>query len=231
MPRCAYRPTLDRAERRPEVHEQDRRSKPAPSAAAGGDRGRGGRDRPRRRCIAGADVPATLTGESLAGTGTGTTSAPDFHCNSYDNGSTQTFSVSGTASGPYPGTFTETGTFTGGFPVNFSATFTITSGSITVTGTKSGPLYGGSCVSASPHSTMTATGPATYQATIHTSGGDYADQGTADTSVTLNPDDTAVLTEAFQSDLSQPTLIEVCKPGNGYGDRNHCHSGPPGTAA
>lgn len=180
--------------------------------------------------LAGAEVPATLTGESLSGSGTGATSAPDIFCNSFDNGSTQTFSVSGAAAGPYPGTFTETGTFSGAFPTTFSATFTITSGSITVTGTKSGSFVGGSCAFGMPHSTITSTGAVEYQATIHTAGGDYADQGTAETSVTLNRDDTAVLTETFQSALAQPTLIEPCQPGHGYGDRNHCHSGPPGQA-
>jgi len=24
------------------------------------------------------------------------------------------------------------------------------------------------------------------------------------------------------------TTTTVCKPGNGFGDKNHCHSGPPG---
>jgi MYXO-CTERM domain-containing protein len=24
------------------------------------------------------------------------------------------------------------------------------------------------------------------------------------------------------------TIAQLCKPGNGYGDKNHCHSGPPG---
>jgi hypothetical protein len=181
--------------------------------------------------LAGADVPATLTGESFSGTGTGTTSVVDIFCNSFDNGSTQTFTVSGPATGPYPGTFTETGTFTGTFPTTFSASFTITSGSITVTGTKSGSFVGGSCVFGEPHATMVATGSVAYQATIHTSGGDYADQGTAATSVTLDSDDTAVLNESFQSSLAQPTLIQACQPGHGYGDTNHCHSGPPGHAA
>jgi hypothetical protein len=24
------------------------------------------------------------------------------------------------------------------------------------------------------------------------------------------------------------TTTTVCKPGNGFGDKNHCHTGPPG---
>jgi hypothetical protein len=179
---------------------------------------------------AGAEVPATLSGEVLIGQGTGTTtSRPDFPlCNDFVNGSTQTFSVSGTATGPYPGTFTETGTFVGGFEGSFTATFTIVSGSITITGSKSGTVTGGGCTFGEPHATMSAVGDLLYQATIHTSGGDYADQGTATTTAFLYPDDTASVSESFQSALSQPTLVQPCKAGNGYGDRNHCHSGPPG---
>jgi hypothetical protein len=26
----------------------------------------------------------------------------------------------------------------------------------------------------------------------------------------------------------KPTTTTVCKPGNGFGDKNHCHSGAPG---
>lgn len=181
---------------------------------------------------AGADVPATLTGEVLTGQGTGTTSSPDFPlCNDFLNGSAQTFSVTGTAAGPYPGTFTETGTFVGVFPTTFTASFTITAGSVTVSGTKSGSFTGGSCGFGDPHPTMTVTGDVGYQATIHTSAGDYTDQGTATTSVTLSPDNSVVQSETFQSALSQPTPAEACRPGNGYGDTNHCHSGPPGRSS
>ena len=30
--------------------------------------------------------------------------------------------------------------------------------------------------------------------------------------------------------LAEPSgaLADYCKPGNGFGDKNHCHSGPPG---
>jgi hypothetical protein len=179
---------------------------------------------------AGADVPATLSGELLTGQGTGTTtSRPDFPlCNDFVNGSTQSFSVSGAATGLYPGTFTETGTFVGGFGGTFTATFTIQSGSLTITGTKSGTVTGGGCSAGEPHATMSAVGDLTYAATIHTAGGNYADQGTATTTVFLYPDDTASVGESFQSALTQPILVEACQPGHGYGDRNHCHSGPPG---
>jgi hypothetical protein len=52
--------------------------------------------------------------------------------------STVTYTVTGTAGGPYPGTFEETGTYTvaGGQLQSFEAEFTIVSGSTTVEGTK-----------------------------------------------------------------------------------------------
>jgi hypothetical protein len=173
--------------------------------------------------------PPTLSGETFAGTGTGTTSAPDDPlCNSYIDGSSQTFSVSGVAAGPYPGTFTETGTFSGTFPTTFEATFTIVSGETTITGTKSGSFVGGSCAMGFPHATMVVTGGVPYTASIATAAGDYADQGTATTTATLAPDDTASVDESFVSSLTQPILVQACQPGHGYGDRNHCHDGPPG---
>jgi hypothetical protein len=63
--------------------------------------------------------------------------------------STFTFTVTGGAAGPYPGTFTESGSFTLGpavtypdgnvvfTPLAFQATFTIISGATTITGQKS----------------------------------------------------------------------------------------------
>ena len=83
-----------------------------------------------------AATPSSLTGETFTSqrvqgsTLTGT-------CNG--EGGSFSFSVSGTAAGPFPGTFTESGSFTAlrdGFLTDFSSTFTITSTSGTVTGTK-----------------------------------------------------------------------------------------------
>jgi hypothetical protein len=86
-----------------------------------------------------AATPSSLAGETFTSqhvNGSTLTGA----CN--DEGGSFSFSVSGTAAGPFPGTFTESGGFTAlrdGFLTNFSSTFTITStsGAVTVTGTKS----------------------------------------------------------------------------------------------
>ena len=56
------------------------------------------------------------------------------------------YTVSGTATGPYPGTFTETGSGTaGGGDMTLSASFTIHSGSVVITGGKNGPGTGLGC--------------------------------------------------------------------------------------
>src|SRR5215207_9224374 len=79
-----------------------------------------------------AAAVSTLTGQTLNGS---SSSANSPTCPA------PTYSVSGTASGPYPGTFDESGTW------NFEeltsgtfgpATFAITSGRITISGSKSG---------------------------------------------------------------------------------------------
>jgi hypothetical protein len=83
-----------------------------------------------------AATPSSLTGETFTSqrvTGSTLTGT----CN--DEGGSFSFSVSGTAAGPFAGTFTESGSFTAhpdGFLIDFSSTFTITSTSGTVTGTK-----------------------------------------------------------------------------------------------
>jgi hypothetical protein len=82
-----------------------------------------------------------LTGETLITSEAGDpgTSQVDGTCNPLGT-STFTFTVTGVAVGPFPGTFVETGTFTlgpVGFPLeSFEATFTITSPAGTVSGTK-----------------------------------------------------------------------------------------------
>src|SRR3954452_16037838 len=81
---------------------------------------------------AAAFAASTLTGESLTG---GSASGNSPAC------PTATYSVSGTATGPYPGTFQETGQISS----SFSANFTITSGSTTITGSKEKSTVGGIC--------------------------------------------------------------------------------------
>lgn len=102
-----------------------------------------------------------------------------------------TFSASGAARGPYPGTFGESGSFTlgpidattGHYPLtSFSAIFTITSGSTTVSGTKSASSFTQDafavCDSANTLVYIFAGGyPLAYQATITENRRTVADNG------------------------------------------------------
>ncbi len=56
--------------------------------------------------------------------------------------------------------------------------------------------------------------------------GDTSTTDTTDTTV----DDTTTTLEAGPTDAPTSTTVPSteCKPGWGYGDENHCHSGPPG---
>jgi hypothetical protein len=86
-----------------------------------------------------ASAATPLTGEALAGSGK-TSNASGSCASLYPTGTTD-FSVSGAATGPYPGNFTERGHASFGRVITASirqvyesATFTITSGSTTITG-------------------------------------------------------------------------------------------------
>jgi hypothetical protein len=143
--------------------------------------------------IAAAAV-STLTGESL--TGSSTSPSNSQICPA-------TYTVSGTATGPYPGSFTETGTLLG--PTGLlTANYTITSASTTVTGSKTAlDLTHASC---GPNLHGNYQGTASYTATIHTPSGNYHDEGTSTVTLTIIGT-TATLTETFASSLTQPTLI------------------------
>jgi len=71
-----------------------------------------------------------------------------------------------------------------------------------------------------------------------TSSTEVTDTTVADTSTTATTDTTVAetTTTTVESDTStstvpaapDTTVPQLCKPGYGYGDTNHCHSGPPG---
>lgn len=167
--------------------------------------------------------PPTLSGETL----TVPTTFGAVACNAIGSFA---FTVSGTATGPYPGTFTEqvTGEVTG-TPGNsqltaFSATFTInatsgpTSGD-TVTGTKS---FSGSpvpaCYQDAHNVSVLGTVQTTYRATIATSHGKYTDQGTSSVTFFTSQGTANIFSETFTSSQQQPALVvptskDQCKDG------------------
>jgi hypothetical protein len=147
---------------------------------------------------ASASAVSTLTGESLSGS---SSSGNTWSC-------APSFSVSGTATAPYPGTFSESGSWTQNF--DFNATFTITSGTTTITGTK-GPKWGAgggaSCVTGGGVGASDIEASTPYTATIHTPSGNFHDEGTSQVTGLVREFGTATLTESFTSSLTQPVLI------------------------
>lgn len=149
--------------------------------------------------------PPTLAGEQFQASGS---SMGPILC---EGSGSFSYTVAGTATGPYPGTFTESGSGTAnsgslidaGSLGSFTATFTISSATGQVTGTQTLISTNSGCY-VGPD-TFGADASTSYQATIHTSGGNYTDQGTTDTNA-VGFDGMTSLSESFTSSQSQATL-------------------------
>ena len=173
-------------------------------------------------------VGETLTSEMVRGsTLTGT-------CNVPTKAGTFSFSVSGSAAGPFPGTFTESGSFTtevGGSVTHFSSTFTITSTSGTVTGSKSLDIGGSSkapCNQFLNGVRVSTEFPiaTTYTATIN---GAQPDTGAATVNVDGQLGSPPTFSESFgSSGVVQLTSKEQCKDGGwqsfGFKNQGGCVS-------
>ena len=131
-----------------------------------------------------------------------------------------TFSVSGTATGPYAGSFTESGTWDP-LSFTFSATFTITAGTTTITGTKTfsrdTPGLSGTFDCGADPTTMHLTG-VPYSATIDSPNGRLHDEGVSTLDIAITASGAATLSESFTSSLAQPvpllpTSKDQCKNG------------------
>lgn len=124
---------------------------------------------------ASAETALTLSGESLFQLVEGTS---QLTCQP-DGSGTLTYTASGIAFGPYPGTFEETGSVTYGPSSTitaFSATFTISSSGTTVTGTKKPLSIEAGYGVCAPDGVFSI--PSTYTAVITTpSGGCFTDEG------------------------------------------------------
>jgi hypothetical protein len=140
-----------------------------------------------------------------------------------------TYSATGAATGPYPGTFTESGSMTS---TQLSSSFTINSAVGRVTGSKSG-LAGVSCAvpvhcsgaaacDGAAFNTLPGgfSGTDTYEATIRTASGAFADNGLF-TAVFYRSDSSPL--NGFNSDFLSalaspvplgPTSKEQCKNGS-----------------
>jgi len=179
---------------------------------------------------AAAQAPATLTGETLAGS----PNQVNVTCQGSGEGDfTIQWDVSGVASGPYPGTFRETGSHIGpGFDV-IHVDFAIDSPAGSVTGTKT--FVPDNALSETCMSTAAGSfGILLYEATIATSAGRFSDEGTADSFVfsTAPGSGTGIFTETFVSDLTEPvplpgpTSTDQCKRGGwqefGFKNQGQC---------
>ena len=149
---------------------------------------------------AAATTVSSLTGETLSGS---SSQGNDRAC------TTPTFSVSGTAMGPYPGTFTETGTWAP-LSTTASTTFTITSGTTTITGSKTVfrgiPGLSGTFDCGADPTTLDLTG-VPYTATIHSPDGSFHDEGVSTVHIEITASGAATLTESFTSSLTEPAPL------------------------
>jgi len=176
--------------------------------------------------------PPTLTGETLHGQRT-ETGPPVVDCSNGPvnpgnpdlHSGTTTYTMSGTATGAYPGPFTEKLTLVvgPGFVTQFHATFIITAPTGIVSGSMSLTRpSGGGCVPAAIHNFIFGVGDASYTATIATVTGNYHDEGTVFFNIVAQsqPDAEGATNspEMFTSSLTQtvllaPTIKEQCKDG------------------
>lgn len=170
---------------------------------------------------AGAQTEPTLDGEMLS-----SDAAPfiEIECDASGTG-TATYTMTGVATGPFPGTFTETGTFSveDEQVTSFDAQFTIVSGTIVIQGTKAlSAGIAGECEEA-PEEGVAAvasmTANATYEATIPSPLGPVSDTGTAPLTTIhmVEPEvgsPVGTMQETFDSD--DPELTAGHVTGGGY---------------
>lgn len=181
----------------------------------------------------------SLTGEMLVQPGAGLPNGvpvSTYDCNPTGT-STVTFTATGVATGPYPGTFTETGTVVFGpqapfgTVTSFEATFTITSVNGTVTGTKTLQPDASTAVAFCNQVGGQIVADLNYTAQITTPSGTATDQGQSNTTqFNLCPDTNTcgtigsgnAFTEWFVSQTftpgpppppAAPTTTDQCKNG------------------
>jgi hypothetical protein len=179
-----------------------------------------------------AATPSSLAGETFTSEHVeGSTLTGD--CTGNGNEGSFNFSVSGTATGPFPGTFTESGSFTtlrSGFISDFSSTFAITSTAGTVTGSKvvTGELGQASCSFLGGAVEVSTTNLATtYAATLN---GAQRTTGTATVSILgLLGVGAPIFSESFASaGTVQLTSKQQCRGGGwqsfGFKNQGDCVS-------
>ena len=91
-----------------------------------------------------------------------------------------------------------------------------------------GPGHSNAVVQAADDTSTTTSTSFDDSTTTSTSFDDSTTTTSFDDSTTTSTsfDDSSTTSTSF--DAQTPTSVASCKPGWGYGDKNHCHSGPPG---
>jgi len=174
-----------------------------------------------------AQTPAALTGEVLNGAANPTLGIGSVAIDCEPDGtSSATYSVVGSAIGPFPGTFEETGSFTivNGQVTAFQAAFTIQSGLTEIEGTKTLRTSTSAVCLNSPEPGIASFTDialiASYEATITTPLGTFTDEGRAASGAQMltTPDGraSAATQESFVSEglVLAPTAGHVT--GGGY---------------
>ena len=104
-----------------------------------------------------------------------------------------------------------------------------TTGSTTTGSTTTGNTTTGSTTTGTTTTGTTTTGTTTTDTTVTDTDNDN-DNGSTTTGTTTTGSTTTGTTTTVTTTTASTTSTEStqCKPGNGFGDKNHCHSGPPG---
>lgn len=89
-----------------------------------------------------------------------------------------------------------------------------------IVGSGGNPHGGSTTTSTSPPDTESSSSTSTSTSTSTTSTTEHTEGSTVSTS-------TSTTSSTVHTQGSSTTTTE-CKPGNGFGDPNHCHTGPPG---
>ncbi len=138
--------------------------------------------------------------------------------------------------GPPGQTMTTTGsTTTGSTTTGTTTTGSTTTGTTTTGSTTTGTTTTGTTVTdndndnGSTTTGSTTTGTTTTGTTVTDTDNDNDNGSTTTGTTTTGSTTTGTTTTVTTTTASTTSTASTqCKPGNGFGDKNHCHSGPPG---
>jgi len=151
------------------------------------------------------------------------------HCHFGPPGQTMTTTGSTTTGSTTTGNTTTGSTTTGTTTTGTTTTGTTTTGTTTTGTTVTDTDNDNDNDNGSTTTGSTTTGTTTTGTTVTDTDNDN-DNGSTTTGTTTTGSTTTGTTTTVTTTTASTTSTEStqCKPGNGFGDKNHCHSGPPG---